>query len=71
MRPARLYGAKSEADDKTLTSAFGSYTHGLSMLLSSLTLRLPAYGLEGSSTGGACQAAGRQARNSTVCGQAN
>ena len=28
VRPASFYGAKSEADDKTLTSAFGSYTHG-------------------------------------------
>ena len=28
VRPASFYGAKSEADNKTLTSAFGSYTHG-------------------------------------------
>lgn len=28
VRPASFYGAKSEADDKTLTSAFGSYIHG-------------------------------------------
>ena len=28
VRPANFYGAKSEADNKTLTSAFGSYTHG-------------------------------------------
>lgn len=28
VRPASFYGAKSEADYKTLTSAFGSYTHG-------------------------------------------
>lgn len=28
VRPASFYGAKSEADHKTLTSAFGSYTHG-------------------------------------------
>lgn len=28
VRPASYLGAKSEADSKTLTSAFGSYTHG-------------------------------------------
>lgn len=28
VRPASYFGARSEADDKTLTSAFGSYTHG-------------------------------------------
>lgn len=28
VRPASYFGARSEAVDKTLTSAFGSYTHG-------------------------------------------
>lgn len=28
VRPASYFGARAEAKDKALTSAFGSYTHG-------------------------------------------